>query len=367
MSNPVEARIICGDALTELRKMPDCSVQMVCTSPPYWNLRSYGDLPGEMGREETIAEYIGNLVEVLREVRRVLKRDGMVFLNVGDSYANDGKWGGSTGGKHVKGLHGRTGVGRGKTATGLKPKDRCLIPERLIIALQDDGWWTRQPIIWNKPAPMPSSAKDRCTDSFEWIWLLTKSAKYKSRFERLATPAKSVTRKMPDGWDTGEGAHGTIHRNGREKGRPASSTLNGPYRGRHSPGVMPEDQRRLDKQRGVSLQYDGFNERWDASEENGKAPDRAWPRSVWTFSTAGYKKAHYATFPEELPKRCILAGSGEGDLVLDPFCGTGTTLAVALALGRSAIGIELSPEYVALAQERLRMVTPALALEAPDE
>ena len=165
--------ILTGDCRDVLRTLPDDSVHCCVTSPPYFGLRDYG-VDGQMGLEATPDEYIAGMVEVFREVRRVLRDDGTLWLNIGDSYANDGKWGGSTGGKATKALHGATGIGRRKTTTGLKPKDLIGIPWMLAFALRADGWYLRQDIIWAKPNPMPESVRDRCTKAHEYLFLLSK-------------------------------------------------------------------------------------------------------------------------------------------------------------------------------------------------
>ena len=164
-----------GDCLDVLASMPAESVHCCVTSPPYWGLRSYEGDPGMIGLEPTFDEHLSRLVEVFREVRRVLRTDGTCWLNYGDAYANDGKWGGSTGGKHAKGLHGQTGIGRQKVTTGLKPKDLMMMPARVALALQADGWWVRSKVIWHKKNPMPESCTDRPTSSYEEMFLLTKS------------------------------------------------------------------------------------------------------------------------------------------------------------------------------------------------
>lgn len=181
-------QIITGDALEVLKTIPDACCSTCVTSPPYYGLRNYGE-EGQIGLEETPGEYIERLVEVFREVRRVLKNDGTLWLNIGDSYANDGKWGGSSGGKHAKALHGKTGVGRRKKHTGLKPKDLIGIPWLLAFALRADGWHLRADIIWQKPNAMPESVKDRPTRAHEYVFLLSKSVRYYYNAEAIKEPA----------------------------------------------------------------------------------------------------------------------------------------------------------------------------------
>ncbi len=325
-------KIMVADVREALASLPDESVNCIVTSPPYWGLRDYG-VPGQLGMEPTLGEHIETMVAVFREARRVLRKDGTCWLNYGDCYANDGKWGGSSGGKHVGALHGNTGIGRNKVISGLKPKDLCMVPNRLAIALQDDGWWVRSEIIWHKPNPMPESTRDRPTSAHEKIWLLTKSARYWYDAVAVRTPcADPAGGKMPDGWDTGPGAHGSVHRQGREKGR------------------------KTDKQRGHSRRHAGFNDRWDAEQQaNG-----ANLRNVWTMNTAAFSEAHFATFPPELAERCIKAGCPKDGTVLDPFGGSGTTGLVADRLGRNAILIELNPEYAEMARRRIEGDAPML-------
>jgi DNA modification methylase len=237
----MSVKILQGDCRDILRTLPDESVHCVVTSPPYFGLRDYG-VAGQIGLENTLAAYIDEMVSVFREVRRVLRSEGTCWANFGDSYANDAKWGGSSGGKHVTALHGDTKIGRGKKHGGLKPKDLMMVPARVAIALQDDGWWLRKDIIWAKPNPMPESATDRPTSSHEHLFLLTKAERYFYDADAVrevaigvsehdltggayAAPGQSAHTgsragrkgkvKVPGGWDQGDGGHGTIHRDGR--------------------------------------------------------------------------------------------------------------------------------------------------------
>ena len=212
---------------------------------------------------------------------------------------------------------------------GLKPKDLVGIPWRVAFALQADGWYLRSDIIWAKPNPMPESVTDRPTRSHEYLFLLSKRPRYFYDAAAIKEPAKALTTKMPDGWDTGEGAHGSFHRNGRENGR------------------------RTDKQRGHGRKHDGFNDRWDALTKNEQQAIMSNKRTVWTIATQPYPEAHFATFPPDLVKPCVLAGSRPGNVVLDPFAGSGTTAYVAKELGRRSVGIDLSAPYLNLATRRL--------------
>ncbi len=303
MTQSHEIRV--GDCLDALRAMPDQSFHCCITSPPYFGLRDYG-VDGQIGLEQTPAEFVSRLVEVFREVRRVLRDDGTLWLNLGDSYANDGKWGGSSGGKHASALHGNTSIGRTKVRTGLKPKDLIGIPWRLAFALQDDGWYLRQDIIWHKPNPMPESVRDRCTKAHEYVFMLSKSPRYYYDHEAVKEDAVS---DHPSG-------------NGfKRDARESYKNLDGTAR--------------------------GDDEQWTGV---GGKRNR---RSVWTVPTAGFKGAHFATFPPDLIRPCVLAGAPRGGLVLDPFGGAGTTALVAMQEGRRSVLLELNPEYASIARHRL--------------
>ena len=190
-------RIITGDVFDGLAQLPDCSVHCVVTSPPYWRLRDY-QVAGQIGQEPTIEAHIDVMVRVFREVRRVLRSDGTLWLNYGDMWANDGKWGGSSSGKHVSDLHGKSGIGRAKVSTGLKPKDLVMMPHRIALALQADGWWVRDDIVWHKPNPMPASVTDRCTPAKEYVFLMTKAARYFYDADAISEPAVYGEPNAPD-------------------------------------------------------------------------------------------------------------------------------------------------------------------------
>jgi DNA modification methylase len=330
--------ILEGDCRSRLAELEPASVQTVVTSPPYWGLRDYG-VEGQLGLEPTPQEYVAKMVEAFREVRRVLRDDGTVWLNLGDSYATGttsdrkptergkhGYWENPAVNKRIDGRE-----------IGLKPKDLVGIPWRVAFALQADGWYLRSDIIWAKPNPMPESVTDRPTKAHEYVFLLSKSARYFYDADAVRTPREPRTYKMPDGWDTGAGGHGSFHRNGREKGRPAPKQDAGQQVG--------------------GDRYTGFNERFAVSET--AAPlTGANLRSVWSIATEPFPEAHFATFPKALVEPCVKAGSKPGDLVLDPFAGSGTTGVVALRLGRSFVGIELSPTYAEMARRRIEDDAP---------
>lgn len=288
-----------GDCRDVLPSLPSQSVNCIVTSPPYFGLRDYGH-DGQMGLEPTPDEFVQALVEVLREARRVLRDDGTLWLNLGDSYANDTKWGGSTSGKAARALHGNTGVGRTKKMTGLKSKDLIGIPWRVAFALQADGWYLRQDIIWHKPNPMPESVRDRCTKAHEYVFLLSKSPSYYFDWQAMQEPSV-------------KGAAGSSF----NKGKTAAH--------------------QLDRSSSAERVETGMRNR----------------RSVWTVATKPFREAHFATFPPDLIEPCVLAGCPVGGTVLDPFFGAGTTGLAAQRAGRNAVGIELNPEYIAIARKRL--------------
>jgi DNA modification methylase len=311
--------ILTGDVRERLADIPDGSVRCCVTSPPYWGLRDYGH-DGQIGLEQTPDEYVAEMVAVFREVRRVLADDGTLWLNIGDSYKPSGN--GST----KKGFNERhfgkqfatdkQGAAEGHVdrsnlrADDIKHKDLVGIPWRLAFALQADGWWLRQDIIWHKPNPMPESVTDRCTKAHEYVFLLTKSARYHYNAEAIAEPAAPST-------------------------------------------VDRLTQPNISTQTGSTRVFGKTNGNMKAVG-NVETRNR---RSVWTITTKPFKGAHFAVMPEALAEPCVLAGSAPGDLVLDPFTGSGTVAVVALRHGRRFIGTELNPEYVQIAQDRINAAT----------
>lgn len=395
--------VIQGDCREELRRLKSDSVHCCVSSPPYWGLRAYlrpwHPLKHlEIGQEKTPELFVATMVEVFREVRRVLRPDGTCWVNLGDSYC-------SAGGIHAGREDNQLGVGakrvyRGDHApspkhkngvgdlnqaqnrmpiNGMKAKDLIGIPWLVALALRADGWYLRQDIIWHKPNPMPESVTDRCTKSHEYLFLLTKSERYYYDQEAIREPASYNTHerrsraevdhksnpdgthngirgyKTPDGWDTskGNGGHGSFHKNGREKGRKSwnGSQFHTGKTGEHQLGRSQSD-RKFDRGNKNNASFD---------EALAIMPEKRNKRSVWTIPSAPYKEAHFATFPPDLIKPCILAGCPAGGTVLDPFGGSGTTGEVALELGRDAILIELNPEYHPLIKRRTN-ITPGLAL-----
>jgi DNA modification methylase len=313
-------RVIFGDCRDTMRELKAQGVRVQCcvTSPPYYGLRDYGH-PGQIGLEKTPAEYVAALVEVFDGVRELLADDGVLWLNLGDSYAAGGMGAGS--GKQLT----NRGTAAGghmnkprKAPEGLKPKDLVGIPWRVAFALQAAGWYLRQDIIWHKPNPMPESVTDRCTKAHEYLFLLTKSEQYHFDAEAIKEPASdnpvsAARRSRADFCTVGTKA----------------------------------------------IQGTGFGQSGQGENAKYKGDDRN-RRSVWTVATKPYSGAHFAVFPTELIEPCVLAGSRPGDVVLDPFMGSGTTAQVAQALGRQWIGCELNTEYAPLQQARTAQAALAI-------
>lgn len=365
MADPLT--IIHSDALSSLRDLDSESVQCCVTSPPYWNLRDYGH-EFQIGLENTPEEYIAQLVQVFAEVRRVLRKDGTMWLNIGDSYAGSGcGWGGGSiserGNQHAH-VHGEGRPRQSKDQTpppGCKPKDLVGIPWMVALALRGDGWYLRSEITWCKRAPMPESVRDRPTCATEKIFLFSKAERYlynseSVRYEPLKETSERALRGVSDGHKNVNGAPGQPPHSisqPRANRRPFGSTLDGGLYGRHHLGeAIPEKQRRSDKQRGHSRRHAGFNDRWDLMSKDEQLAGGANLRNYWILSPDPFPEAHFATFPREIPRRCILLGSSAGDVVLDPFAGSGTTGKVAIELGRRAILIEPKAEYVEMIKKR---------------
>jgi len=320
-------RIIQGDCLEVMRTMDAESVDCVVTSPPYWGLRNYG-VDGQLGLEKTPEEYVAKMVGVFAEVRRVLKKTGTCWINLGDSYASApaGNFGPDMPAPADGGRYRENKPKMDWKVAGLKPKDLCGIPWRVAFALQADGWWLRQDIIWAKPNPMPESVTDRCTKSHEYLFLLTKSARYYFDAKAIAEP---MTYYGVTGMDE-SGYKDAGNFNGKHKMRPVYGAPAG-----NIPGGKNQTGR---LNGGKDVECSGMRNK----------------RSVWTIPTQAFAEAHFATFPEALVSPCVLAGCPADGIVLDPFNGAGTTGIVALKHGRSYIGIELNPAYVAMAEKRIR-------------
>jgi DNA modification methylase len=433
-----------GHVLDVLAALPTESVHCVVTSPPYWNLRAYGTEPqvwggdashahawatgipgrsmpprpdhsngtrlgtygsqpstrpmaspptdlcecgawrGELGQEPTPELFVEHMVAVFREVRRVLRRDGTLWLNIGDSYAGSGKGPGNQALGRL-GQEERQGFANRRTAVtgGLKPKDLVGVPWMLGFALRADGWWLRQDVIWAKPNPMPESVKDRCTRAHEYLFLLTKGERYYFDAEAIREPGPPREIKTPDGWDTTPGAHGTIHRRGRQKGRPNAAVIAGankrsvwsiataPFRGAHFATMPPKlvepciragtsevgccPECGAPWARAVERRYVNPGNR----TTNGP---RSAERRHLAFGTAGYavrKEARVSTLGWR--PTCRHEGEPVPAAVLDPFGGSGTTGMVADRLGRDAVLIDLNPDYVAMQRERVCGDAPMFA------
>ena len=297
--------ILYGDCRETLNNLTNLSIQTCVTSPPYYGLRDYGGEKNQIGQEQSPEEFIDELVKVFRIIRDKLKDDGTLWVNIGDSYYN---YRPSKGKSYPKQTVSKTkqdlpdySSKRNNKLSNLKEKDLIGIPWMLAFALRQDGWYLRQDIIWHKPNPMPESVRDRCTKAHEYIFLLSKSKKYYYDNEAIKEPVKQD-------WGTRNRANGKYHNSGT--------------------GLQPHS--------GLTKSYTTKNK-----------------RSVWSITNKPYKHAHFATFPPDLIEPCILAGSAEGDIVLDPFMGSGTTAMVSKQHNRHFIGCELHEEYGDLIQQRM--------------
>ena len=306
----MKARILIGDARKRLAELPSGSVRTCITSPPYFGLRDYGE-SDQMGLEETPDAYVEEMVLLFREVWRVLADDGTLWLNIGDSYfPHNGSRGNKTpAGDSLRGRDNEYQPAPKINAEGLKGKDLIGIPWRVAFALQADGWYLRSDIIWAKPNPMPESVTDRCTKSHEYVFLLSKSARYYFNHEAI----KELS----------------IHSSDRRAGE-GRLTYKGKRQGNQGTG----------QEAFVSI-----------TETRNK-------RDVWTIASKPFKGAHFAVMPEALVEPCVLAGSAEGETVLDPFTGSGTVAVVALRHGRNFVGTELNPEYGEIAKDRITKAAP---------
>jgi len=366
-------------------------VQCIITSPPYWGLRDYG-VAGQLGQEPTLREFIANMVEVFDLCRELLADDGTLWLNMGDSYAGSRGAGAPSESSTLSG-NGHHGGGpkiRSMVASrrrddtpiprsdvrveGLKPKDLVGQPWRLAFALQDAGWWLRQDIIWHKPNPMPESVRDRCTKAHEYLFLMTRSERYYFDQEAILEPVSPNTHaRLSQNVQAQVGsarANGGAKSNGNMKavGRTPAGWATGTDRKHDEVDGRYTAKRKVYPGNGVGFGH-GYDEAPKGRVKNNASFDEAMAimpternrRSVWTIPTQSFKGAHFATFPEALVEPCILAGSRPGDIVFDPFMGSGTVASVAQRLGRPWLGAELNPEYIALQAERTRQ--PGLALE----
>lgn len=360
-------KIHVGDCMEIMRTMPSDSVDCVVTSPPYWGLRDYG-VDGQLGMERSLGEHISAMVAVFEEVRRILKQTGTLWLNYGDCYATTpngrsakdvkalktddrtlgaiyqpdhmlhsrGKWSDNKGNKGGTDLRGRIVAGG-----YMKPKDLCMVPNRIAIALQEAGWWVRSEIIWAKPNPMPESVTDRPATSHEKIWLLTKSAKYFYDNKAVKQPVSNNTHARIS-QDLEKQVRSYRANGGKKSNGPMKAVIAGSTR-----KLAPENQNmvgaKLSRETALALKVDKRNLRnYEPA-----------PVEVWRMATKGFKDAHFATFPPELAERCILAGCPANGTVFDPFGGAGTTVLVALRHNRKAIMIELNPKYAEISRRRI--------------
>lgn len=338
-------RILRGDCRDVLPTLEPGSVNCCVTSPPYFGLRSYlpADHPDkcrEIGCETTPDEYVAALVSVFREVRRVLRDDGVLWINVGDSYAASGMGGNPTESQHRKQATNVGSLIKGRAApAGLKPKDLIGIPWMLAFALRADGWWLRGDHVWGKPNGMPESTRDRPSRSHEYVFLLTKSQNYWFDQEAVRTAPKATTITQLAKPYLGQSTKDHV--------------ANGVQDASDLKRRIVEKMRASNKQRGHSRRHDGFNDRWDAMSKEGQQMEGGNLRSIWWVSPAQYREGHFAVMPDMVAEICILSGCPIGGTVLDPFSGAGTTAVVADRLVRNAIGIDLNSDFTDMSQRRL--------------
>lgn len=373
-------RVLVGDVRERLRDLPADHFDCVVTSPPYWGLRDYG-VDGQIGLEPTLGEHLAVMVDVFREVRRVLKPSGTLWLNYGDCYATTPN-GRSAADTRAAGNDDRTFRDKPFSTIGgtLKAKDLCMIPNRLAIALQEDGWWVRSEIVWAKPNPMPESIKDRPATSHEKVFMLTRSPRYFYAADEVRQGAAEASiQRWSQNIDAQEGSH---RANGGTKSNGTMKAVGGPRLGKQAAIAAAAQSVGASSGRRMG----GFNERWDAKERlraseasprhaghvnhtgiedtpRGSRSLRNWepaPLHAWVVGTAPFSEAHFATFPPELVERCLKAGCPAGGSVLDPFGGAGTTALVADQMQLDATIIELNPDYVHIAVKRLEADRGAL-------
>lgn len=352
MKNNFVNTIIHADWIEGLKQLPDNSIDCVVTSPPYYGLRDYG-VAGQIGLEETPEIFVQNLVNGFQHIKRVLKPQGTIWVNLGDSYAGGG--GGNynkngisqAGGQHICNIRNKD---KWLNSVNLKPKDLIGIPWMVAFALRADGWYLRQDIIWHKPNPMPESVTDRCTKAHEYIFLLSKSQKYYFDAEAIKTELKAEAYHMiPKGWAVGPGSHDAKDHATTEGQKRKAKNLkekNRPF------GIVRDRLLNYDSKEKI-LRPDINRGQFNNEKDLPKPEQKANKRSVWTVNPMPYSEAHFATFPEKLITDCIKAGCPENGIVLDPFMGAGTTAIVARKLNRNYTGIELNAEYIQLTNKRL--------------
>lgn len=325
-----------SECLQGLKSLPDNSIHCCVTSPPYYGLRDYGN-PNQIGLEETPEEYIQKLISVFHEIHRVIKPDGTLWVNIGDSYAGSMKGAAAC---PDNAMNYKQGTNQGtlskatlvKQRTGCKSKDLIGIPWMLAFALRADGWYLRQDIIWHKPNPMPESVKDRCTKAHEYIFLLSKSKHY--YFDSESIKQVAIT----------------------EENRPSGVQRNREYNYNSKENNNPQAYRKqlVGGRKRKFQELDENDPMFRSSTNRVYIPSgMANKRSVWSICTSAFKDVHFAVFPPALIVDCIKAGCPEEGIVLDPFMGSGTTAVVARKLNRNFIGFELNLDYVRLAEKRM--------------
>lgn len=340
----MSVRIGIGDCREVLRTLADESVHCIVTSPPYWRQRDYGNA-AQIGMEATPEEYINQLVPIFAEARRVLRKGGTCWINIGDKWASGGNGGGGSfmAGRKEAWAHAKNAKGWRSPPSSYKDKDLVGIPFMLAFAMRADGWYWRQCNVWGKPNGMPESVVDRTTIGHEYVLHFSKSNDYWYDAEAVRTaPAASTEVRLRQDIDAQAG----------------SDRANG---GAKTNGPMKAVGRRSDKQSGHSRKHAGFNARWDQMERAKQISNGANLRSVWWISPARYGEGHYAVMPDKLAEICILAGCPKGGTVLDPFGGVGTTGLVADRIQRNAILIELNESYARMAERRIRNDAPLFA------
>lgn len=348
-------KIIQGDSLNTLKEMESEFVDCVITSPPYWMLRDYG-IEGQLGLEETPEEYIKNMVDIFREVKRVLKKEGTLWLNIGDSYASGGNGGQGKKQNSNRGTRATAGK-RKKSPSNIKSKDLVGIPWMLAFALRADGWYLRQDIIWHKPNPMPESVRDRCTKAHEYIFLMSKSSSYYFDNEAIKEPASTNSNARVARALMGQKSNPDLLKNGI---RPRMPQVAGHSHGKGSHDTLIHGS--IKSGRKIALAGSGIKQNSSFEAILVEMVEKRNKRSVWSVGSRAFKEAHFATFPEKLIEPMILAGCPRGGVVLDPFMGAGTTLVVSAREGRDAIGIELNPEYIKITEKRLNNLQLPLPL-----
>ncbi len=329
----IRNKIINADAREALGKIPSNTIDCCITSPPYYGLRDYG-VDGQIGLEETLSEYITKMVLVFREVNRIMKPEGTLWLNLGDSYCNSWKGGNSVRFINDHSKHGR----KGYTPEGMKPKDIMGVPWRIAFALQADGWYLRQSIIWEKTNPMPESAPDRLTNAYEDVFLLSKSRQYWFDIQKIMEPCVGTNNYLP------AGSEGTLKPNSRRRKGNAKTFRGGMYTNNNT---FFND---------AELERDSHG-----NDENENGLRRM--RNVWRIASQGFNGAHFATMPEKLVERCLLPGCPKGGIVLDPFSGSGTVGAVAKRNGMDYLLIDINQQYCDMAQKRIDKTHYQLSFE----